>query len=88
MRKYHDIVVGHQAEVPTYFVRFEDLIMSPRDTLLGLFSFLLDSADLRGSNLERRLDEVMQLGHSATTTYTLKQTTTKFNAHVDKYTPA
>lgn len=27
------------------------------------------------------------MGHSATTTYSLKQTTTKFNAHAHKYTP-
>ena len=69
MRRYYDVVRKHCDRVPTYFVRYEDLVLNPKETLLGLFSFLLDAENVIGSNCERRLDEVLQMGATATTTY-------------------
>ena len=69
MRRYYDIVRKHCDRVPTYFVRYEDLVLNPKETLLGLFCFLLDAENVIGSNCERRLDEVLQMGATATTTY-------------------
>lgn len=44
--------------------------------------------DLKGTNAERRLDQIMALGADAAKTYVTKKTTGKFNAHASKYTQA
>jgi len=72
---------------PLYIVRYEDLVTDPKETLMGLMSFLLEHKDLAGSNIERRIDEVVAKGSSAATTYKLKATTGKFDVHKEKYTP-
>lgn len=36
---------------PLYIVRYEDLVREPKETLLGLMSFLLEDKDLEGSNV-------------------------------------
>ena len=38
--------------IPTHIVRFEDLIMKPKDTLMDVFSFLLDNDRLEGTLIE------------------------------------
>lgn len=52
---------------------------------MGLMSYLLEKKDLSGTNVERRIDQVLELGSSAAATYKLKSTTGKFNVHLDKY---
>ena len=60
--------------------------MAPKDTLMGLMSFLLEKKDLAGSNVERRIDELVAQGSKAAQTYRLKSTTGQFNVHKAKYT--
>ena len=45
-----------------YFVRYEDLVRSPKEALMGLMCFLLDERDLSGTNAERVIDQVTAKG--------------------------
>jgi len=75
-------------ENPIFVVRYEDLVANPRQELEGIYKYLLDLDDLKGTNAERRLDQIMAMGSGAASTYATKTTTGKFNAHASKYTPA
>ena len=91
MKKYYDTIIRHCVEEhrnPIYFVRYEDLVAHKKETLMGLFSFLLETKDLDGSNAERRIDAVVGQGESTGITYKLKSTTGKFDAHRKRYTEA
>ena len=68
-------------------MRYEDLVMSPKETVMGLFAFLLDVDDLTGTNAERRIDQVVAMGTKATISYNLKSTTGKFDTHKADYSP-
>ena len=50
---------GSDRASPLYIVRYEDLVMTKKETLIGLFSFLLSKEDLKGTNAERRIDHVV-----------------------------
>ena len=59
MKRYFDIIRRDcitNGENPLYIVRYEDLVLQPKDTLMGLFCYLLGERDLTGTNLERRID--------------------------------
>jgi len=71
---------------PILFVRFEDLVVNPEPELMKIMSFLLNEKDLEGSNAQRRVREVIAMGRSATVTYSLKDTTTKFDSNRSKFT--
>ena len=89
MKKFFDILLRHCNEEdrqPLYIVRYEDLVKEPKETLMGLMSYLLEMEDLSGTNVERRIDEVLSKGTSAAQTYKLKSTTGQFNVHAAKYT--
>ena len=72
-------------KVPTLFIRFEDLVMNPEPELYNMMSFLLGKRDLTGTNAERRIKEVIDMGSNATQTYTLKDSTKRNNANVHRY---
>ena len=91
MKKYYDTIMRHcvdEKKNPVYFVRYEDLVANKKETLMGLFSFLLETRDLEGSNAERRIDTIVGQGESAGIMYKLKSTTAKFDAHRQRYTAA
>ena len=71
--------------VPTLFLRFEDLVMNPEKELTNMMRFLLGRNDLAGTNAERRIKEVIAMGDTATQTYTLKESTKKCNANAHRY---
>jgi len=78
MQRFFEILIRHctkENRQPIYIVRYEDLVTSPKETLMGLMSFLLEQRDLTGTNAERRIDEVVAKGKGAATTYRLKSTT-------------
>ena len=54
---------------------------------MGLFSFILGKSNLRGTNTERRIDQVVEMGLKASQVYQLKDTTGLLNAHAHKYHP-
>ena len=59
--------------------------MDAKGTLMGLMSFLLEEKDLSGTNMERRIDQIVAQGSKAAQTYNLKSTTGKFDQHRAKY---
>jgi len=53
-------------KVPVYYVKFEELRENPRKCLQEVFEFLLGVEDISGTVIEKRIDEVLELGHGAT----------------------
>lgn len=51
-RDFHSYWMDPDQMIPTYIVRYEDLLTAPYKTLLGLFSFLLNQRDLTGTLIE------------------------------------
>lgn len=47
---------------PILFIRFEDLVADPEPELRTMMSFLLGKRDLTGTNAERRIQEVLEMG--------------------------
>ena len=73
-------------DVPTLFIRFEDLVNNPETELTNIMRFILGKRDIKGTNAERRVKEVIAKGADATRTYSLKETTKKFNSNAFRYT--
>ena len=73
-------------QCPILFVRFEDLVMNPEPELYKMMKFILGVSDIAGMNAERRVKEVLAQGAGATVTYTLKDTTRKYNGNASMYT--
>ena len=45
MKRWFDTIIRHcneEGSNPLYIVRYEDLVLEPKETLMGLMSFLLD----------------------------------------------
>ena len=54
-RDYH-LYWMDEPTLPTYIVRFEDLLAEPKNTLMDLFRFLLNENDLEGTLIEALID--------------------------------
>ncbi|TNV78443.1 hypothetical protein FGO68_gene573 [Halteria grandinella] len=52
---YHVNMARLATSIPTYIVRYEDVVENPLPVLKELFSFLLDTPDLTGTILEQRI---------------------------------
>jgi hypothetical protein len=50
---------------PIHIVRYEDLVLSPKEAYSGLFRFMLGVEKIEGTNVERRIDEVVAMGSKA-----------------------
>ena len=74
------------AEVPTYWMRYEDLKIDPRPALEGLFCFLLDVPSIAGTVVEKRIAEVTQAGFENKTAYKLKSTSSNLSRANHMYT--
>ena len=62
MQKFFEVLLRHcieEEKQPLYIVRYEDLVTSPKETLMGLMSYLLEVEDLAGTMVEKRIDEVV-----------------------------
>lgn len=82
-------VVLHDArkrEVPTIFIRYEDLCAQPEHELKNLMRYISGQFDITGTNGERRVAEVLAKGQAATQTYDLKESSKKFNNSMKFYT--
>ena len=86
-RRFYDyhLDLAKQRRIPILFLRFEDMLMDPEPQLRNIMRFLLGIDDLNGTNAERRVKEVINLGHQATQTYKLKQSTLRFNSQGKRY---
>lgn len=82
------MTVARLRKLPVLFLRFEDLKAEPEPQLKSLMSFLIGERDLRGTNAEKRIQEVLDLGGQATQAYSLKDTTRSNNVNLSRYTDA
>ena len=87
MAKWFEVVMrdARLRKVPTIWVRYEDLCTEPEENLNNIMKFLIGVNDVTGTNAERRVKEVINLDKASTQTYTLKDTTLKFNAQSKRY---
>ena len=61
LKEDHDIVFNEIAlQIPTYFMRYEDLKINPQPVLEQLFQFLLDVPSIEGTVVQKRIQEVCQ----------------------------
>lgn len=73
-KAYHERVIELlAAQVPVYFLRYEDQTSIARQTTTEFFKFILDSPEIDGTVLQHRIDEVTKESHEKrTTVYKLK----------------
>jgi hypothetical protein len=70
INSYHKIIIDERiAKLPHYFIRYEDLCTNPQKTLEEIFCFLLEVKSVEGLNIQKRIKQVVELGHSATVVY-------------------
>jgi hypothetical protein len=74
--------------IPTYYVRYEDLILQPLPTLTELFCFLLEVPSIAGTIVETRIQDYCDGGSNRTATvYRLKTADiTNLSRNADMYT--
>ena len=72
-------------DIPTYIMRYEDLILNPKPVLIELFSFLLGVDTIEGTVVEKRINEVASSSHSTKSVYKLKSTDKNLNKSKHMY---
>lgn len=72
-------------DVPIFFVRFEDLLVEPKQQLTEVFKFILSSPSLVGTAVEKRISEIVEVGN-ACLLYKLRPGGGSMNKHADKFT--
>jgi len=75
-----------EENIPILWVRFEDLVDNPKESLCDLSRFFLNIQDIKGTNAERNVERVISKGKKATQTYDLKEKQQRFNKSRGLYT--
>ena len=87
LKKNHEVTKDWiAAEIPTYWMRYEDLKINPRPVLEDLFCFLLDVSSIAGTVVEKRIAEVTQAGFESKAAYKLKNTSSNLSRSNYMYT--
>ena len=74
--------------VPTYYVRYEDLVLNPEPVLRELFCFLLEVPSIEGTVVEKRVRDYCSKGNEAATVYKAKaKSKQNLSRNVGMYTP-
>ena len=60
------------SQIPTFFMRYEDLKVNPKPVLEGMCRFLLNVDSIEGTVVEKRINEVTQIDSTKIGTYQLK----------------
>lgn len=58
--------------IPTYYIRYEDLVINPEPVLMELFAFMLNAESLVGTVIEKRIIDYCARGNKGGTVYKLK----------------
>lgn len=73
MQFYHNYVVNNLAKsIPTFIIRYEDLVTNPVPLLTDCFRFLLDVNSIKNTIIEKRIRGVAGLNLSEKSIYPLK----------------
>jgi hypothetical protein len=82
-RDFHSYWMDPTPLIPTFVVRYEDLLVDPYNTLMDLFKFLLNTENLEGTLIEALIKKHTQKG---TKKEVYKPRIGKVNANASKYT--
>ena len=66
------LIEAREKKIPIYFLRYEDLTDDPLPNLIEAFKFILGVDSIEGTNVERRIKEVVEQGTSKTRIYNMK----------------
>ena len=58
--------------IPTYYLRYEDLVLNPQPVLMELFCFMLEVPDIKGTVIEQRVIDYCAKGTDTGAVYKLK----------------
>ena len=73
--------------IPTYYIRYEDLVLNPKPVLLEMFCFLLEVPSVSGTLVEKRVADYCAQGNTSASVYKLKATGTRnLNRNLALYT--
>ena len=63
-KKVHDMYIKYSVEQNAfvYYLRYEDLLETPKETFQELMTFILGVDSIEGTNAQRRIDEVFTSG--------------------------
>ena len=67
-----DVLSESASQIPTFFLRYEDLKLNPEPILVAMFCFLLEVDSLEGTLCLRKIKEVASSGFTNKTAYALK----------------
>jgi hypothetical protein len=81
-RDFHSYWLDPDPTIPTYVVRYEDLLNKPKESLTGLFQFLLDEKNLEGTLIEELIKQNTLKG---TKKQVYKPRVGKINSNRDKF---
>ena len=70
------------SKLPVHIIRFEDVITTPKDTMMKLFKFLLNTTEIEGTNIEKYID--LAVKENAPEIY--KPREGKVNTNANKFT--
>ena len=74
--------------VPTYYLRYEDLVLNPEPVLRELFRFLLEVPSIDGTVIEKRIVDYCEKGNSSAAVYKLKfDPKSNLSRHFSVYSP-
>jgi len=82
-RDFHSYWMDPDPMIPTFIVRYEDLLSDPKETLMSLFSFLLNEKSLTGTLIEALIDKHTKKDEKKEV---YKPRVGKINANKKKYT--
>ena len=74
-------------KIPIYFIRFEDLLNEPEQSLSESFAFSLGVKSIEGLNIQERIKATLAQGSAAHTVYPLKDKKQTLNKHADRVDP-
>jgi hypothetical protein len=72
------------SKIPVHIIRFEDIIGEPKNTMMNLFKFLLNTTEIEGTNIEKYID--LTVKENAPEIY--KPREGKVNTNNDKFNKA
>jgi hypothetical protein len=44
------------SKIPYHIIRYEDILGKPKDTMMGLFQFVLHQNNIKDTNIEKLID--------------------------------
>ena len=91
-KQYHETIIreAKAKKAPVYFIRYEDLVVDPKSVIENVFAFFLNIESVEGTCIQKRIHEILNLGHEASVSYKpktigLHKNRFRFNDELIKY---